>query len=109
MIFGPGSAEDFPVMIEERFCRLGLLIGEHDISFSIGLEHVSPHCPVTDSGRFYCIASSGTPDRLGTIAGKAARRNSRMLEFFVRRDCILHEREKLESITRLNVWRRTFV
>jgi hypothetical protein len=107
--FRPGSADDFPVMIEENDGRPGLLIEEHDISSSVGLEHVSTHCPVTNSERLYCVASSGTPYRHGIVAGAGTRRNSRALEFFLCRGCVLYERGKIGNITRSNVQRRIFV
>jgi hypothetical protein len=96
-------------MIEECASRPGLLIEEHDISSSVGLEHVSTHCPVTDSWLFYCVASSGAPHRHGTVAGAGAGRNSRALEFFIYRACVLHERGKLGNIAHSNVQRRIFM
>jgi hypothetical protein len=96
-------------MVEEYAGLPGVLIEEHDISFSVGLEHVSAHCPVTDSGLFCCVTSSGTPDRHGIFAGAGTGRNSRALGFFVRRGCVLCERGKLGSIARSNAKRRNSV
>jgi hypothetical protein len=96
-------------MIEECSSRPGFLIEGHDISSSVGLEHVPAHCPVTDSGLFYCIASGGTPYRHGIVVGVGTGRNSRAMEFFLRRGCVLYERGKLGNIARSNAPGRTFV
>jgi hypothetical protein len=96
-------------MIEECSSRTRFLIEEHDISSSVGLEHVPAHCPVTDSGLFYCIASGGTSYRHGIVAGAGAGRDSRAMEFFLCRGCVLYERGNLGNIARSNAPRRTFV
>jgi hypothetical protein len=109
LIFGHGSAEDFPVMIEKHVCRPALLLEELDNSHFFGLEHVSAHYPVTGSCLFHSVASSGALYRTEVISVSRTSGNPLAPEFFVRRGCVLHRRKKLENIACFEVPHRIFV